>query len=72
MAVPRFEVDPAWPPKLPNDWVMGEDCLHLNVWTPGLRDTARRPVLVWFHPGAYSSDTSNRVEVDGASVGTDV
>jgi DNA-binding beta-propeller fold protein YncE len=24
IAVPRFEVDPAWPPKLPNDWVMGE------------------------------------------------
>jgi hypothetical protein len=23
-------------------------------------------VLVWFHPGAYSSDTSNRVETDGA------
>jgi hypothetical protein len=24
IAVPKFEVDPAWPPKLPNDWVMGE------------------------------------------------
>lgn len=43
-----------------------EDCLHLNVWTPGLADGARRPVLVWFHPGAYSSDTSNRIEADGA------
>jgi para-nitrobenzyl esterase len=45
---------------------VGEDCLHLNVWTPGLADARRRPVLVWFHPGAFSSDTSNRIETDGA------
>lgn len=45
---------------------MSEDCLHLNVWTPGLRDTGRRPVLVWFHPGAYSGGTSNELEADGA------
>lgn len=45
---------------------MGEDCLHLNVWTPMAGDRARRPVMVWFHPGAYSSDTSNTVEADGA------
>jgi para-nitrobenzyl esterase len=44
---------------------MSEDCLHLNVWTPGLRDHRRRPVLVWFHPGAYSGGTSNEVETDG-------
>ena len=24
---------------------MGEDCLVLNVWTPGLRDGAKRPVM---------------------------
>ena len=29
-----------------------EDCLTLNVWTPGL-DGARRPVLVWIHGGAF-------------------
>jgi para-nitrobenzyl esterase len=45
---------------------MSEDCLHLNVWTPGLRDNARRPVMVWFHGGAYSSGTSNEIETDGA------
>ena len=50
----------------PTDRAVSEDCLHLNVWTPGLRDGRKRPVLVWFHPGAYSSDTSNRVETDGA------
>jgi para-nitrobenzyl esterase len=31
---------------------MDEDCLSLNVWTPAL-DNRRRPVLVWFHGGAW-------------------
>jgi para-nitrobenzyl esterase len=30
----------------------GDDCLSLNVWTPGL-DDARRPVLVWIHGGGF-------------------
>jgi para-nitrobenzyl esterase len=41
-----------------------EDCLSLNVWTPGVR-VGRRPVLVWFHPGGYSSMTSNVSLYDG-------
>ena len=28
-----------------------EDCLALNLWTPGLNDGKRRPVMVWFHGG---------------------
>ncbi len=43
----------------------GEDCLSLSVWTPALRDRGRRPVMVWFHPGAYSSMTSNTAAYDG-------
>jgi len=30
----------------------GEDCLTLNLWTPGI-DDARRPVLVWIHGGGF-------------------
>ncbi len=30
-----------------------EDCLFLNVWTPGL-DDAKRPVMVWIHGGAFN------------------
>ena len=32
------------------DWDDGrpsEDCLRVNVWTPGINDNRRRPVLVW-------------------------
>jgi para-nitrobenzyl esterase len=31
-----------------------EDCLFLNVWSPGL-DDARRPVLFWIHGGGFQS-----------------
>jgi para-nitrobenzyl esterase len=33
---------------------MSEDCLFLNVWT-GRRDKKKRPVMVYFHGGAYST-----------------
>jgi len=45
--------------------VISEDCLHLNLWTPTVGQGGRRPVLVWFHPGAYSSMTSNTSGYDG-------
>ena len=32
----------------------GEDCLVLNVWTPGVGDDASRPVLVWLHGGGMA------------------
>lgn len=47
---------------------ISEDCLNLNVWTPGLRDNKKRPVLVWFHGGAYSNGTSNDLLVDGCKL----
>jgi para-nitrobenzyl esterase len=31
-----------------------EECLVLNVWTPGL-DAARRPVMVWLHGAPWNS-----------------
>ncbi|MGF7147866.1 para-nitrobenzyl esterase [Sphingomonas zeicaulis] len=32
-----------------------EDCLFLNLWTPGPDARAKRPVLVYIHGGAYSN-----------------
>ncbi len=44
---------------------MGEDCLALNIWTPGLRDQRKRPVMVWFHGGGFSSLSGSRNVFDG-------
>lgn len=41
-----------------------EDCLFVNVWTPGC-DDARRPVLVWIHGGAYLTGTGAMPWYDG-------
>lgn len=38
---------------------MGEDCLHLNVFTPGLRDGKKRPVMVSFHGGGFTTGSNN-------------
>lgn len=37
--------------------VMDEDCLYLNVWTPG-SDGAAHPVMVWIHGGGYELGTA--------------
>jgi para-nitrobenzyl esterase len=41
-----------------------EDCLVLNVWTPR-PDGARRPVLVSFHGGGFSTGSGNHRGFDG-------
>ncbi|MCH8686269.1 carboxylesterase/lipase family protein [Pedomonas mirosovicensis] len=42
-----------------------EDCLFLNVWSPGL-DAAKRPVMVYIHGGAYASGSGSHPLTDGA------
>ncbi len=55
------------PPAAPGPGaVESEDCLRLNVWTPALRDAVPRPVLVYFHGGAYNGGTVNDALYDGA------
>jgi para-nitrobenzyl esterase len=53
------------PGRPPTQLVESEDCLRLNVWTPKLRDGVKRPVMVWFHGGAYSNGTANDDLTDG-------
>jgi para-nitrobenzyl esterase len=48
---------------------MGEDCLVLNVWTPGLNDNAKRPVMVWLHGGGFFSGSGDHIPYyEGASL----
>ncbi|HPL27735.1 MAG TPA: carboxylesterase family protein [Anaerolineae bacterium] len=47
---------------------MGEDCLVLNVWTPGLQGGSRRPVLFWCHGGGFISGSAASPWTDGAAL----
>ena len=38
-----------------NDGYQDEDCLRLNIWTKGLNDGKKRPVLFWLHGGGYTT-----------------
>jgi para-nitrobenzyl esterase len=49
------------PDKVP----VSEDCLTLNVWTPGL-DASKRPVMVWYHGGGFSYGSANTPRTEGA------
>jgi len=42
-----------------------EDCLFLNVWTPNLRDRAKRAVMVYIHGGAYAAGSGSSPLYDG-------
>jgi len=42
-----------------------EDCLVLNVWTPGMNAAAKRPVMFYIHGGEYSSGSGSSPLYDG-------
>jgi para-nitrobenzyl esterase len=42
-----------------------EDCLVLNVWTPGLGDGRKRPIMVWLHGGGYDQYNGSTPVYDG-------
>jgi para-nitrobenzyl esterase len=43
----------------------GEDCLSLEVWSANLSDTAKQPVVVWLHGGAWTVGCSWMQASDG-------
>jgi para-nitrobenzyl esterase len=44
-----------------DDGIPSEDCLRVNVWTPGINDGAKRPVMVWLHGGGYSAGSGQEL-----------
>ncbi|KAH9177405.1 alpha/beta-hydrolase [Lactarius sanguifluus] len=48
-----------------------EDCLYLNVWRPHrTSSTARLPVIVWIHGGAYNIGSASDPAFDGTRIVT--
>jgi para-nitrobenzyl esterase len=43
-----------------------EDCLFLNIWTPSADASAKRPVMVWIHGGAFQSGSGSGALYRGA------
>jgi para-nitrobenzyl esterase len=50
----------------PDEGIQSEDCLHVNVWTPALRDGRKRPVMFYIHGGAFANGTANAALYDGS------
>jgi para-nitrobenzyl esterase len=47
---------------------VGEDCLVLNVFTPGVGDREKRPVMVWLHGGGFRNGAGSTPILDGTSL----
>ena len=54
-------------PPAPDEPGSSEDCLFINVWTPGL-DSAKRPVMVWLHGGGFANGSGGAAMYDGGAL----
>ena len=46
----------------------GEDCLVLNIFSTGVNDGRKRPVMVWIHGGGYTYGSGSSLGYDGANL----
>jgi para-nitrobenzyl esterase len=59
-----FEYGPAAPQDRSKETI-SEDCLFLNIWSPGINDGRKRPVMFYIHGGAYSHGSGSSSLYDG-------
>ena len=45
-----------------------ENCLVLNVWTPGIKDGGERPVMVWLHGRGFAQGAGSETQYNGANL----
>jgi para-nitrobenzyl esterase len=45
-----------------------ENCLVLNVWTPGVGDGGKRPVMVWLHGRGFAQGGGSETQYNGAAL----
>lgn len=67
--VPKGPYPPPFDTLLPEPRIDGEDCLNLNVWTPDV--SARLPVFVWIHGGAFANGSGAVPQYRGAAFARD-
>ncbi len=69
MAPQNLMAAPSDSPGIPDfgDVPQSEDCLFLNIWTPGL-DDARRPVMFWIHGGAFIIGSGTESFLEGGKL----
>jgi para-nitrobenzyl esterase len=51
-----------------SDSPVGENCLTLNVWSPGVSDGKKRPVMVWLHGGGFTTGNASNMVTNGANL----
>lgn len=52
-----------------NDGFPDEDCLRANIWTPGINNGKKRPVMVWLHGGGYAAGSGHELPAyDGTNL----
>jgi para-nitrobenzyl esterase len=45
-----------------------EDCLVLNIWTPAVGDTRKRPVMFWCHGGGFATGSGSSPVTEGVNL----
>lgn len=63
-----LEFGPPAPQAAAGAIIGNEDCLVLNVFTPSLEASAKKPVMVWLHGGGFSFGTGSDARLEGSNL----